>query len=224
MRSVRVYVATAALSYSSTRPCFATTRPLLPLECICSPPCSSCGLPPLLLPAHGQLACKGISGVPAATVQATPDPAQAPCLPGLFSSSMGTPTWPVIPLGMGQLPLTLYGIYCPVPRIPHPYSSYSEHACADKIPGLGDCPPEDLKIKGEWGPQVLNMRLLFLLVKDPDIQMTYNTPKIWPHFGCNKHIFRLFSSLLCSKKLWCVVPRYRTGPGINKSIALGLGS
>ena len=26
--------------------------------------------------------------------------------------------------------------------------------------------------------------------------MTCNTPKIWPHFGCNKHIFRLFSSLL----------------------------
>ena len=49
--------------------------------------------------------------------------------------------------------------------------------------------------------------------------MTCNTPKIWPHFGCNKHIFRLFSSLLCSKKSWCVVPRYRTGPGINKSIA-----
>ena len=26
--------------------------------------------------------------------------------------------------------------------------------------------------------------------------MTCNTPKIWPHFGCNKHIFRLSSSLL----------------------------
>ena len=35
-----------------------------------------------------------------------------------------------------------------------------------------------------------------LLLKDPDTQMTCNTPKIWPHFGCNKHIFRLFSSLL----------------------------
>ena len=32
---------------------------------------------------------------------------------------------------------------------------------ADKIPGLGDCPPEDLKIGEEWGPQVLNMRLFF---------------------------------------------------------------
>ena len=35
-----------------------------------------------------------------------------------------------------------------------------------------------------------------LLLKDPDTQMTCNTPKIWPHFGCNKHIFRLFSSIL----------------------------
>ena len=40
--------------------------------------------------------------------------------PGLFSSSMGTPIWPVIPLGVGPNPLTLYGSQCPVPRIPHP--------------------------------------------------------------------------------------------------------
>ena len=33
--------------------------------------------------------------------------------PGLFSSSMGTPTWPVMPLGMGPNPLTLYGSLLP---------------------------------------------------------------------------------------------------------------
>ena len=36
-----------------------------------------------------------------------------------------------------------------------------QRTCADKIPGLGECPPEDLKIEEEWGPQVLNMRIFF---------------------------------------------------------------
>ena len=38
---------------------------------------------------------------------------------------------------------------------------------ADKIPGLGECPPEDLKIEEEWGPQVLNMRIFFFSFKSP---------------------------------------------------------
>ena len=60
------------------------------------------------------------------------------------------------------------------------------YACADKIPGLAECPPKDLKIEEEWGTLVLNMRLfLLLLLKDPDTQMTCNTPKMLPHFGCN---------------------------------------
>ena len=35
-----------------------------------------------------------------------------------------------------------------------------------------ECPPEDLKIEEEWGPEVLDLRrFLLLLLKDPDIQM-----------------------------------------------------
>ena len=32
----------------------------------------------------------------------------------------------------------------------------------DKILALGECPPKDLKIGEEWGPEVLNLRLFFL--------------------------------------------------------------
>ena len=39
--------------------------------------------------------------------------------------------------------------------------------CTDKIPGLGECPPEDLKIGDEWGGQVLNMRRFTSSFKRP---------------------------------------------------------
>ena len=78
---------------------------------------------------------------------------------------------------------------------------------ADKILGLGGCHGDVLKIGDECHGHVLNMGLFFLLLKDPDTQMTCNTPKIWPHFGCNKHIFRLFSSLLFSSVLKEIVVR-----------------
>ena len=42
-----------------------------------------------------------------------------------------------------------------------------QRTCADKIPGLGECPPEDLKIGDEWGGQVLNMRLFSSSFKRP---------------------------------------------------------
>ena len=41
--------------------------------------------------------------------------------PGFQHAKRGAkPTWPVIPLGMGPNPLTLYGSQCSVPRTPHP--------------------------------------------------------------------------------------------------------
>ena len=42
-----------------------------------------------------------------------------------------------------------------------------QRTCADKIPGLGECPREDLKIGDEWGGQVLNMRLSSSSLKRP---------------------------------------------------------
>ena len=95
---MHIHFATAALGPSSSRTCLTTTRLLPPPGCVCSQPRSSRGVPSVLLPA--QLTRKSNSGVPA--LQASPDPAQAPCLPRLFSSSMGsTPTWPVVSLGVG---------------------------------------------------------------------------------------------------------------------------
>ena len=38
-----------------------------------------------------------------------------------------------------------------------------QRTCVDKILGLGECPPKDLKIEEEWGPEDLNVRLFFLL-------------------------------------------------------------
>ena len=37
----------------------------------------------------------------------------------------------------------------------------------DKILALGECPPKDLKIGEEWGPEVLNLRLFFFSFKRP---------------------------------------------------------
>ena len=37
-----------------------------------------------------------------------------------------------------------------------------QRTCVDKILGLGECPPKDLKIEEEWGPEDLNLRLFFL--------------------------------------------------------------
>ena len=39
-----------------------------------------------------------------------------------------------------------------------------QRTCVDKILALGECPPKDLKIGEEWGPEVLNLRLFFLFV------------------------------------------------------------
>ena len=73
--------------------------------------------------------------------------------------------------------------------------NHIQRACADKIPSLGEGPPVDLKMREEWGPQVLNMRLVFVCFKDPDTQMACNAPKNWPYFGFNK---QLLSSLFFS--------------------------
>ena len=70
-----------------------------------------------------------------------------------------------------------------------------QRTCVDKILGLGECPPKDLKIEEEWGPEDLNLRLFFLL-KDPDTQMTCKHPKSGLILDAITHIFRLFSSLL----------------------------
>ena len=45
-----------------------------------------------------------------------------------------------------------------------------QRTCADKILGLGECPPHVLKIEEEWGAHVLNMHFFLLLLKDPDTQ------------------------------------------------------
>ena len=37
-----------------------------------------------------------------------------------------------------------------------------QRTCIDEILALGECPPKDLKIGEEWGPEVLNLRLFFL--------------------------------------------------------------
>ena len=78
---MHIHFATAAAGPSSTRQCLATTRPLPPLGCVGSPPCSSRGLPSLLLPGHWQS-----SVFPVCPPRAAPDPAQFPLgqLPGLF--------------------------------------------------------------------------------------------------------------------------------------------
>ena len=105
-------------------------------------------------------------------------------------------------------------VYSAIFRLRAPYS---EHAPI-RFRAWGTAPQKILKLRRSGVPEFLICA--FFLLKDPDTQITCNTPKIWPHFGCNKHIFRqfrLFSSLLCLKKSWCVVPRYRKGPGINKS-------
>ena len=39
-----------------------------------------------------------------------------------------------------------------------------QRTCVDKILGLGECPPKDLKIEEEWGPEDLNLRLFFLFL------------------------------------------------------------
>ena len=39
---------------------------------------------------------------------------------------------------------------------------YVQRTGVDKILALGECPPKDLKIGEEWGPEVLNLRLFFL--------------------------------------------------------------
>ena len=53
-----------------------------------------------------------------------------------------------------------------------------QRTCADKIQGLGECPPKDLKMGEGWGPEVLNLRFfLSFLLKDHDTQMTCKHPK-----------------------------------------------
>ena len=74
-------------------------------------------------------------------------------------------------------------------------SVYSEHAPI-RFRAWGSAPPRILKLGTSGVAKFLICAFFLLLLKDPDTQMTCNTPKIWPHFGCNKHIFRLFSSLL----------------------------
>ena len=72
---------------------------------------------------------------------------------------------------------------------------YSEHAPI-RFRAWGSAPQKILKLGTSGVAKFLICAFFLLLLKDPDTQMTCNTPKIWPHFGCNKHIFRLFSSLL----------------------------
>ena len=67
---------------------------------------------------------------------------------------------------------------------------------ADKILGLGGAMAMFLKLGTSGVAMFLIWAFFLLLLKDPDTQIACNTPKIWPHFGCSKHIFRLFSSLL----------------------------
>ena len=43
-----------------------------------------------------------------------------------------------------------------------PIRTYVQPTGVDKILALGECPPKDLKIGEEWGPEVLNLRLFFL--------------------------------------------------------------
>ena len=73
--------------------------------------------------------------------------------------------------------------------------AYSEHAPI-RFWAWGSAPPMFLKLRTSGVAMFLICAFCFLLLKDPDTQMTCNAPKMWPHFGCNKHIFRLFSSLL----------------------------
>ena len=57
--------------------------------------------------------------------------------------------------------------------------NYIQRTCVDKILALGECPPKDLKIGEEWGPEVLNLRLSFFFsFKRPDSQMTCKHPKL----------------------------------------------
>ena len=57
-----------------------------------------------------------------------------------------------------------------------------QHTCVDKIPGLGGRTAHVLEMREGRPRSVLNLRFFLLLLKDPDTQMTFNTPKIWPHF------------------------------------------
>ena len=58
-----------------------------------------------------------------------------------------------------------------------------QQTCADKIPGLGECPPKDLKIGDEWGGQVLNMGLFSSSFKRPrhpnGLLYTQNVASFW---------------------------------------------
>ena len=42
-----------------------------------------------------------------------------------------------------------------------------QRTCADKIPGMGECPPEDSTMREECGRQVLNLHLFLFSFKRP---------------------------------------------------------
>ena len=60
---------------------------------------------------------------------------------------IGTPTNLTVPTTQSSASICLFEI---------------QRTCVDKILALGECPPKDLKIGEEWGPEVLNLRLFFL--------------------------------------------------------------
>ena len=67
-------------------------------------------------------------------------------------------------------------------------AQYSERARAStRFRAWGTAPQKILNLRRRGAPKFLICAVLFLLLKDPDTQMACNTPKMWPHFGCNKH-------------------------------------
>jgi hypothetical protein len=69
-------------------------------------------------------------------------------------------------------PITPLSHPSPTPRVPSlvppvAVKSTLQRTCVDKILALGGCPPKDLKIGEEWGPEVLNLRLFVFSFKRP---------------------------------------------------------